>query len=181
MARKSKSQPAAQAATTEEQLKRLEQLFEQLTHFTKLVSDNDDAIIEAKFEVEEAQAKLDDAKQNLRALEGMRDGAKHNLYRFLSPKNGAFEFLPLFDKMAETDEVVHGRGSTQWRQEPVAALKLSLPALQILNDADIILVGQLQDRVMKSASDWWKDLQLTGGQAAAIVDRLNDFIFEHTK
>lgn len=177
--RKKKSKDAS---SPEEKLLKYEQLFEQLAHFTGLVTAQDDAIIKAKLEMQDAKEQFEKAKDHLQTLEQMRDGAKHNLYRFLSPKNGKFEFMPLFDKMDEADEQVHGRNSTAWRQEPIAALKLSLPSLQILADADIVLVGQLQDRVLAEPDDWWHKLPaLSAGAAAAIVDRLNDFIWENSK
>lgn len=78
-------------------------------------------------------------------------------------------------------EEVHGINSDQWRLEPIAALRLSLPAQMALNDADIMLVGQLQDRVLKSPEAWWESISgLNFGMAAAICDLLNDFINERS-
>lgn len=173
--------PTDSFETADERVERLEMLFEQLSTFTKVISDQEESILAARTACEEAKATYEDAKEHLRQLEQVREGAKHGLYRFLSPKSGKFQFMPLFDRMEQTDEVVHGKNSTTWRSEPIAALKLSLPALQTLADADIVLVGQLQDRILESP-DWWKTLSpLNAGQAAAIVDRLNDFVFERTK
>jgi hypothetical protein len=83
--------------------------------------------------------------------------------------------------MDEAVEEVHGANSKEWRSEPIAALKLSLPSLQALTECDVVMVGQLQDRVMKQPTDWWKEIEsLNAGSAGAIVDKLNNFIFEKT-
>lgn len=167
--------------TSAGKLKRYEDLFEELTRFTTLIDEQDAEILDANVVVAEAKEAYENAKKALAEIESIRDGAKHNLYRFLSPKNGKFPILPLFDTMETTNEVIHGENSTQWRQEPIASLKISLPSLLALTDCDIVMVGQLQDRVMKDAAGWWKEItNLNAGTAGAIVDRLNDFIFEKT-
>lgn len=169
------------AESSEGKLKRYEDLFEELIRFTTLIDEQDAEIIDANAAVAEAKEAYDCAKRALSEIESIRDGAKHNLYRFLSPKNGEFPVLPLFDTMEPTNEVVHGANSIQWRQEPIASLKLSLPSLMALIDSDVVRVGQLQDRVMKSAAEWWKEItSLNAGTAGAIVDRLNDFVFHKT-
>ncbi len=160
-------------------LKKYEELFEQLTRFTHSITSYEEVIQSARLDVEEAKLAYDEAKDKLRELENARDGAKHSLYRFLSPKNG--EIMPLFDTMEEPDEEVHGKNCTEWRKEPIAALKISLPSINALTDADIVMVGQLQDRVLESPKSWWDSVPpLNAGTAAAIVDRLNDFIFDKT-
>lgn len=164
-----------------ERLERYESLFGELVRFTKVIADQDEPIRIARQAVEQAKSDLDDARMELRQLEEIRDGAKHNLYRFLSPVKGKFDFLPLLDRMEEADEEIHGEHAKEWRTEPIATLGLSLLSLQALADADIVLVGQLQDRVLDSKS-WWESINgLTAGSAAAIVDRLNDFISERAK
>ncbi|MFY8201815.1 MAG: hypothetical protein ACOVLE_14155 [Pirellula staleyi] len=167
--------------TAEGKVKRYEGLFDELMRFTSLIDEQDAEIVEANAVVAEAKEAYERAKKALAEIESIRDGAKHNLYRFLSPKNGKFEFLPLFDRMEETNELVHGENSTEWRQEPIASLKLSLLSLVALNDSDITLVGKLQDLVMKDSNGWYKEITgLNAGSSAAIVDRLNEFIFQRT-
>lgn len=170
---------ATRKKSQDDRLEKYESLFEELVRFTKFISDQDEPIRLARVAVEEAKTRLEDAKVRLRELEEIRDGAKHNLYRFLSPSDG--QFLPLFDRMEEADEAIHGENAKEWRKEPVSTLGLSLISIQSLNDAGIVLVGQLQDRVMAS-EDWWRSITgLTAGSSAAIVDRLNDFIWERTE
>ena len=161
-------------------LKKYEELFEQLTRFTTSITNQEEEITKAKLDVEEAKLAFEEARDKLRELENARDGAKHSLYRFLSPANG--QIMPLFDTMDEADEEVHGKNSTEWRKEPIAALKISLPSLKALTDADIVMVGQLQDRVLDNPQKWWESVApLNAGTAAAITDRLNNFIFERTQ
>jgi hypothetical protein len=73
---------------------------------------------------------------------------------------------------------VHGESSGQWRKDPIATLRLSPIAHQSLIEADILFVGQLQDRVLENSDRWHEEIDgITGAMAAAIVDKLNDFIF----
>ncbi len=53
--------------------------------------------------------------------------------------------MPLFDRMEEADEELHGKNADEWRKEPIAVLKLSTPSINALIDHDIVVVGQLQD------------------------------------
>ena len=55
-------------------------------------------------------------------------------------------------------------------------------ATELLINADVILVGQLQDRIQAASEKWWESIEgLTLPIAAAIADRLNDFINEETR
>lgn len=90
--------------------------------------------------------------------------------------------MPLFDTMEPADDEKHGTGSAEWRKDPLSVLKLSLPSISILNEADILFVGQLQDRVQDKPEDWWESITgMTAPVAAAIVDRLNEFLFKNEK
>lgn len=124
----------------------------------------------AKTVYEEAKEAVREAKEN-----------EHNtvslLLKFIRP--GSFEIMPLFDKMEPADEAVHGKDSTEWRQEPISALNLSALAMRALLDADIVLVGQLQDQVLKGA-DWAANLNISDGIAQAIEAKLHQFIEERT-
>lgn len=160
-------------------VKRYEDLYSQLTRFTSSIADLESEIEKARESVAEAKARYEDEKGKLYELENSRDGAKHSLYRFLNPKN--MEVFPLLDTMEPADEEKHGKNSDEWRKDPIGALKLSLPSLQALMECDIVMVGQLQDRVMADR-EWWKQIpNLNAGSASAICDRLNDFIFERAQ
>jgi hypothetical protein len=165
---------------TQAELDRYRTAFEQIGTFTDAIRFHEDEIKEQMAIVNEAKAAYDTARATLRELEDARDGAKHSLYRFLCPNNG--EFMPLFDRMDEADEEVHGKHAADWRSEPVANLKLSVASMQILADADIVVIGQLQDRVLADSRTWFQEFEgLSESAAAAIVDKLNDFIYERTQ
>ena len=101
------------------------------------------------------------------------------LLKFVTP--GSIEIMPLFDTMEKSDEKKHGEKSDEWRKEPITALKLSAAAMRALIGIDVVLVGQLQDLVLKGA-DWAKDLEeINDGMAQAIEAKLHDFIEEKSK
>lgn len=158
----------------------MESIFEQIHTFTDAISFHETEITEARADVAEKKEAYEQARENLRELENALDGTKDSLYRFLCPKKG--QFMPLFDRMEDADEELHGEGATQWRTEPVASLKLSPLAMKALNDADIVVIGQLQDRVINKPGVWYEEIEgLTTAMAAAIVDKLNEFIYERTQ
>lgn len=157
-----------------------ETVFTEINSFIDLIDQIETEIAEIEQDVAEKKAAYDSAKEKLQEAKDTRDGTKHSLYRFLRP--GVGEILPLFDKMEPADEKKHGEGATEWRREPLAALKLSLPSIRLLNDADIMFVGQLQDLVQTNPHHWFEKIEGLGlGMATAIVDRLNDFIFDQGK
>lgn len=162
-----------------QQLAAYEQVFEEVQHFTDLIRKQDGQVGEATSKMLAAKDKYEVARTELQDAKEARDGTKHALFMFLKP--GPSEILPLFDRMEPADEAKHGTGSKEWRQEPVSALRLSIAATTLLTAADIIFVGQLQD-AMQAAEDWWQRIEsLTESMAAAIADRLADFIQEHNK
>lgn len=103
--------------------------------------------------------------------------AEHNtvslILKFIRP--GTIDIMPLFDTMDDTDETVHGEKSTEWRKEPIDVLNLSAAATRALIDADVVLVGQLQDRILKG-QEWADDLGISQGMAQAIEAKLHDYI-----
>jgi len=164
----------------EEALARYEEVFQEIARFVAVIESSVEELTEAEAEVAEAKAAYEAARDEVNRIKELRDGAKHGLFRYLAPRNGG-EILPLFDRMEKADEERHGENSTEWRKEPIAALKLSLPSLVALNEADIMFVGQLQDSVLNDPEEWWHAIPgLTFGQSAAIVDRLNEFIADRT-
>jgi hypothetical protein len=175
----SKSAPKPKK-TNEEAVAIYEEVFVEIKRFTSLIAEQEEELREAEAAVLEAKGQYDEAKQNAANIRELRDGAKHGLFRYLAPVDGG-EVLPLFDRMEPADEEKHGANSTEWRLEPIAALRLSLPSQIALVNAEIMLVGQLQDRVQARMETWHEGIAgLTPGSAAAIVDRLNDFIFERS-
>jgi hypothetical protein len=178
--KKTASKSGKQQATQEEQLSRFHDVFGELHKFVETIRESEDELKEADAAVSEAKRVYDEAKDHAAKVRDMLTGAKHGLFRYLAPIDGG-EVLPLFDRMEPADEEKHGEHASEWRTEPIAALRLSLPSQIALTDAEIMLVGQLQDRVLAKPDDWWMTINgLTAGSAAAICDRLNDFINERT-
>lgn len=162
-------QASSDIETLRKQLAAYQQVFDEVEMFTDLVRRQDDEV-----------ATANEAMLAAKAAYEARDGTKHSLFVFLRP--GPMEILPLFDRMAPADEAKHGAHSEEWRKEPLSALRLSLVATGFLTAADVIFVGQLQDRVQDEPEDWWCAIDgLNSATAAAIADRLNDFIFERSK
>jgi hypothetical protein len=126
-----------------------------------------------------AKAALDEAKKELAEAKEVQLATVAMLLRLIRP--GQQRTYPLFDQMEEADEETHGHGSDEWRKEPIAALKLSGAAMRALIAVDIVLVGQLQDRVLADR-DWHEGLDGIGdGMADAIEAKLNDFIFDRSR
>ncbi len=180
MATSQRNKPTRKKASPEEALERYHDVFEEIHRFVELIHSNDEELKEAEAKLTEAKLAYEAAKQVVAEIRDLREGAKHGLFRYLAPSDGG-EVLPLFDRMEPPDEEKHGVNANEWRQEPIAALRLSLPAQMALTDGEILLVGQLQDRVLAKPDDWWKDISgLNFGIACAVVDRLNDFINERS-
>jgi uncharacterized protein YdcH (DUF465 family) len=166
--------------TRETALHRYKQVFETIDGFNRSIDELDSLITEAKITVEEHNVRLKESRSKLKDLEELRAGAEKSLLRFLRPKNG--EFMPLFDQMDEADEDVHGKNAADWRSEPINVLLISPRSIELLNAADIVLVGQLQDKMLDGGRDWWKAIEgLNEGIAAAIADGISEFINKRSK
>lgn len=177
----SKRSPALKAQTDEltAELVRYRAVLGEIGRFVDTIQDAAAALVEAKQFAAEAQAAYEAARSTVRELEDLQEAARVGLLRYVSRGE---EIMPLFDQMAPADEEVHGANSDKWRAEPIAALKLSLPAQIALQEAEIMLVGQLQDRVLAAPETWFEKIDgLVFGVAKAIEDKLNDFIFERSR
>ena len=156
-----------------------EQVFGEVQHFVDLIAKQEGEIGDATGAMLAAKQVYEKTRDELASSREARDGTKHALFMFLRP--GPADILPLFDRMEKADEQKHGAHSSEWRKEPISALRLSLVATNLLTAADVIFVGQLQDR-MQEQPDWWfeKIDGLTAPVAMAIADRLNDFVNERS-
>lgn len=127
---------------------------------------------------DEAKSAYERAKDNVRESKEQEHNTVSLLLKFIRP--GSIEIMPLFDTMEKASEEKHGKDSDEWRQEPISSLNLSSLATRVLIDANIVLVGQLQDRVL-SGPEWSIELQIADGIAQAIEAKLHDFIQERTQ
>lgn len=161
----------------EERIRVYESRFTEIDVFLDFVRDQADELKEKRHRLAEAKDAYDTIKREVADLTEAISGAKDSLFHVLEP--GAMKALPLFDQMEPADEKTHGVGSDQWRQEPIGSLRLSAATNALLIAADVVLIGQLQDRVLASPANWYENIDGMGAPvAAAIVDKLNDFIFE---
>lgn len=173
---RTKKKVQTDVAKLKSQLEKYEAFFDELDQFISFVRDRRCELKDAVAREAQCKADYDQAKANRKELELAIGGAKDALYQMVEP--GATEFMPLLDRMEPADPEKHGEHASQWRTEPIAALGLSPNATRFLLDADIVAVGQLQDLVLANATFWWEKIEgLSDAVAAAIVDRLNDFIF----
>jgi hypothetical protein len=126
-----------------------------------------------------AKADYERRKESLREAKDYEHGTITLLLKFIRP--GSIDIMPLFDTMEPADEEVQGKNATEWRKEPITSLNLSALAMRTLMAADIVLVGQLQDRILKG-SNWHEGLEgINDGMSQAIEMKLNQFIEENTK
>lgn len=174
--KKRQNETQTEVARLKSQLEKYESFFGELDTFIEFTRERRDELVEAIAEEAKLKAQYAEAKERRQTLESSISGAKDALFQLVEP--GVMEFMPLLDRMEPADPEKHGEHSDQWRTEPIAALNLSPTATRFLIDADIIAVGQLQDRVLASAAEWYMQIEgITAAVAAAIVDKLNDFIY----
>lgn len=157
-----------------------EQLYiAEIDKFASMLREQQEGIRDLEKDVAVARTVYDEAKDKLREAKENEHCTVSLLLKFIRP--GSIDVMPLFDTMDEAVEEIHGANSEDWRKEPVIVLDLSAAALRALIDADVVLVGQLQDRVMKG-EEWAADLNgVTDGMAQAIEAKLAQFIDERTK
>lgn len=156
----------------------------EIDRFAGMLRDQQAAIKECEKELAVAKSVYDDARASLSEAKDIEHSTVSLLLRFIRP--GSIDVMPLFDTMEPAEEEVHGVNSDEWRKEPVVVLDLSAAALRALIDADIVLVGQLQDRILAAqksgADDWAQDLAgITDGMAQAIEAKLHDFQAQHSR
>lgn len=151
---------------------------EEVDRFATLLRDSQLEIVELSRELAVKKAAFEDAKAAVSEAKEIEHNTVSLLLKFIIP--GSCDVLPLFDRMEEPDEEQHGKHAKEWRKESVAVLKLSSAAMRALIDADIVLVGQLQDRLLADPDSWHEPLGITLGMAEAIAAKLQEFIQERT-
>lgn len=178
MAKKKRSTSRPQIQKRDAALVRYEQVFGQVQRFIDTVGESEKELLEAEREAADAKEKYDQARDRVNVIRDRAQIAKHSLFRYLQPSDGG-EVLPLFDRMESADEELHGFNAAEWRADPIASLRLPLPTLIALSEADVLLVGQLQDRIIADEPCWFESIAgLTASSATAISNQLNDFVRE---
>ncbi len=146
----------------------------EIDRFAGMLRSQQESIRDLEKEVAVAKSVYEEAKGNLREAKEIEHGTVSLLLKFIRP--GSIDVLPLFDTMQPAEEQVHGVNADEWRKEPVVVIDLSAAALRALVDADVVLVGQLQDRIL-SGEGWAAGLAgVSDGMAQAIEAKLQEFI-----
>lgn len=166
-------------APNEEALTRMRRYIEEVDRFASLLRDTQAQIGELSRDLAVKKAAHEDAKAAVQEAKEIEHNTVSLLLKFIVP--GSCDIMPLFDRMEEPDEEEHGKHAKEWRGETVAVLNLSSAAMRALIDADIVLVGQLQDRLLADPEKWHEPVEITLGMAEAIAAKLQDFIEERTK
>jgi hypothetical protein len=140
-----------------------------------------DVVADAKAELKELQAEerevadhLAELRDKIKTLKQGIDCASDGMLQLIEP--GPVKFMPLFDQMEKASPTKHGTNAAKWRELPLSALRLSPTSTSLLYEADVLFIGQLQDRVLEDPAEWWQKITgLTAPIAAAIADKLADF------
>lgn len=168
-------QLSSELAECKQELAQVHRFLEKIQTFSSVVGD-------AKRELKELQAKeaqlkiaLREVQDDIRSAKELINSSNNGMISLIEP--GPKEFMPLFDRMEKSDAKKHGTNSGKWREQPLSILKLSPAATDLLYEADILFIGQLQDRIIERPGDWFDFIEgLTFPVAAAIADKLNDFV-----
>ena len=148
----------------------------EIDRFATILRDQQVNIAQLEAECAIAKKRYEDAKARVKEANDYEHSTVSLLLKFITP--GSIDILPLFDRMETANEDKHGENADEWRKEPITALNLSAAAMRALIAADIVLVGQLQDLVLKGP-DWAKDIaEINDGMAQAIEAKLDQFIEE---
>lgn len=146
-----------------------------MDQFAELLRQSDEQIDELEREQAVRKQAYDDIRDAVREAKDVQSSTVKLLLHFVKP--GTIDIMPLFDQMEPTDEETQGAGAGEWRKEPIAVLALSAAAMRALIDADIVLVGQLQDLVLADPDEWYAELgAVTAGMAEAIAAKLHTYI-----
>lgn len=158
----------------------LKRYVEKLDQFAGLLRQSDETIDALEREKAVRKQAYDDIRDAVTEAKDVQASTVKLLLHFVKP--GTVDIMPLFDTMEPADEQKQGAGSTEWRKEPIAVLGLSAAALRALIEADIVLVGQLQDLLIKSPDDWYAEMAtVTPGMAEAIAAKFHAYVEEKTK
>lgn len=170
-----KKDPQETIKQLHEQILTYESFLGELKIFVDLVGSERATLAVVRSKEVEAEEQLNEIRDHRKQLEASITGAKDSLFRLVSP--GIKEYMPLFDRIEPTDEDKHGTNADEWRTSPISVLRLSPVATEVLNEADLVVVGQLQDRILAAPENWFEDVAgMTGPMAAAVADKLTKFI-----
>lgn len=151
---------------------------QEIDRFAEQLRSTHERIAELEKDCQAKREAFEDAKALVKEEKEVEHATVAMLLKFVAP--GSLETFPLFDTMEPADETTHGRGASEWRKEPITALRISAVAMQCLVAADIVLVGQLQDAIMDDPENWWQRVEgVSSGMADAIQVKYEEFVANH--
>jgi hypothetical protein len=161
------------------EIEMLQQYVAEIDRFAELLRGSQETIADLERELAVKKQEYDDARAAVKEAKEVEHSTVTLLLKFVRP--GSLEVLPLFDTMEPSDDTEHGRGSTEWRKEPIAVLSLSAAALRALVAADVVLVGQIQDRLLGDPEKWYEVIDgVSPGMAEAIAAKFHAYVEERT-
>lgn len=160
--------------TTRKQLAVVTRFLDRLQTFSDVVCQAKQELRRLESQKSELENELRDVKESIRSVRELISSSNDSVLAVIEP--GPAEFMPLFDRMEKAQPEKHGANASKWREKPIALLRLSPTASACLIEAEILFIGQLQDRILDAPTDWWEHIPgLTAPIAAAIADKLTDF------
>jgi hypothetical protein len=156
------------------ELATVNRFMEKVQQFSNLVGDAKATLKRLQAEEREEAEKLADLRDQIKAIKDTINCASDGMIQLIEP--GPLKFMPLFDQMAKAEPKKHGTNAAKWRELPLSELKLSPMSTSLLYEAEILFIGQLQDKILAEPETWWEFIPgLTASIAAAIADKLSDF------
>ncbi len=165
---------AQQLADARAELATVHRFLNKVQTFSDVVNDAKSELEKLKADEHKASEQLRELREQIKSLKELISSASDGMLAILEP--GPIKFMPLFDQMEKASPAKHGTNAAKWRELPVSALRLSPTSAALLYEAEILFIGQLQDRVLDNPAEWWQSIEgLTAPIAAAIADKLADF------
>lgn len=141
---------ADQLAAARAELATVNRFLEKIQTFSNVVGDAKSELKELQEEEREVAEKLAELRDRIKQLKQSIDCASDGMLALIEP--GPMKFMPLFDQMEKASPTKHGTNAAKWRELPLSTLKLSPVSTSLLYEADILFIGQLQDRIIDCRS-----------------------------
>ena len=165
----------AELETTRQNLASVNLFLEKVQNFSEVVSDARTTMKDLVTKRNTIKEELAEINDEIKSVQNLIDSSNDAMLSVLEP--GPSKFMPLFDHMEKADPKTHGKNADQWREKPISVLRLSPAASSALIEHDIVFIGQLQDLILADPDGWSNDIPgLTDAMAAAIADKLTDFV-----
>ena len=165
---------AKQLADARSELATVHRFLSKVETFSNVVGDAKTELERLKVEEHKTSENLRKLREQIKSQKDLIESASDGMLALLEP--GPIKFMPLFDQMEKASPTKHGTNAAKWRELPVSALRLSPASTSLLYEAEILFIGQLQDRVLDDPEGWWESIDgLTAAIAAAIFDKMDNF------